>query len=145
MIHVAKSTLPLDPSWTHQWDRGRGRKEIEKKEKSFRERSSIFSLNFPAIGPTISSEVRGKVHPRDKNFSSRPESGSFDKLQEVGVFFYLVQSLSKNGQMVGVFGVGMAVHFSPKELGLSAEISRTVFRQSELDLWIVMDNSEMNC
>ena len=29
--------------------------------------------------------------------------------------------------MVGVFGAEMVVHFSPKDLGLSAEVSRTVF------------------
>ena len=33
--------------------------------------------------------------------------------------------------MVGVIGVGMVVHFSPKDLGLSVGVSRTVFRQSE--------------
>ena len=43
--------------------------------------------------------------------------------------------------MVGVFGAGMAVHFSPKDLGLSAEISRTIFRQSGLDLWAVFERS----
>ena len=32
--------------------------------------------------------------------------------------------------MVGVIGAGMAVHFSPKELGLSAEVSGTIFGQS---------------
>ena len=34
--------------------------------------------------------------------------------------------------MIGVFGAGMAVHFSPKDLGLSAGALRTVFGQSEL-------------
>ena len=29
--------------------------------------------------------------------------------------------------MVGVFRAGMAVHFSPKDLGLNAEIFETVF------------------
>ena len=35
--------------------------------------------------------------------------------------------------MVGVFGARMAVHFSPKDLGLSAGVSGTVFGQSGLD------------
>ena len=35
--------------------------------------------------------------------------------------------------MVGVFGAGMAVHFSPKDLGLSGGVSGTVFRQFGLD------------
>ena len=32
--------------------------------------------------------------------------------------------------MVGVIGAGMAMHFSPKDLGLSAGVSGTVFGQS---------------
>ena len=47
--------------------------------------------------------------------------------------------------MVGVFVATMAVHSSPKELGLSAGISGTFFGQSELDLWIVLDSSETDC
>ena len=41
--------------------------------------------------------------------------------------------------MVGVFGVRMAVHFSPKDLGLSAEISGTVFGQPGLGLWTAFE------
>ena len=42
--------------------------------------------------------------------------------------------------MVGVFGVGMAVHFSPKDLGLSAGVSGTVFEQFGLDcFWKFQD------
>ena len=33
--------------------------------------------------------------------------------------------------MVGVFRAGIALHFSPKDLGLSAGVSGTVFRESE--------------
>ena len=36
--------------------------------------------------------------------------------------------------MVGVFGAGMEVHFNPKDLGLSAGVSGTVYGQSGLDL-----------
>ena len=39
--------------------------------------------------------------------------------------------------MVEVFGVGMAVYFSPKDLGLDAGISVTIFGQLGLDIWTV--------
>ena len=35
--------------------------------------------------------------------------------------------------MVVVFGAGIAVHFSPKDLGLSARVSKTILGQSGLD------------
>ena len=35
--------------------------------------------------------------------------------------------------MVVVFRAKMAMHLSPKDLGLSARVSGTVFRQSRLD------------
>ena len=44
--------------------------------------------------------------------------------------------------MVGVFGAGMAVHFSPKDQGLSDGVSGIVFRQFRLDC---LGNSKMNC
>ena len=44
--------------------------------------------------------------------------------------------------MVGVFVATMVVHSSPKDLGLNAGISRTVFGQIELDLWIILGSSE---
>ena len=47
--------------------------------------------------------------------------------------------------MVGLFGAAMVVHSSPKELGLSAGISETVFGQFELDLWIVLGSSKTDC
>ena len=40
-----------------------------RKRESFRERYSTFSLNFPTIGPTVSSGARGRVHPLDKGFA----------------------------------------------------------------------------
>ena len=67
-------------------EKGRGRRE---RKRELRERSSTFSLSFPAIGPTVSGGARGKAHPRDKSFKLRPGTGSFDKLQEVGVFLLL--------------------------------------------------------
>ena len=44
--------------------------------------------------------------------------------------------------MVGVFGARMAVHFSPKDQGLSDGVSGTVFGQFGLDC---LGNSKMNC
>ena len=61
----------------------------EEKERESLEREALHSLDFLAIGPAVSGGVRGKVHPRGKSFASRPESGSFDKLQEVGGFLLL--------------------------------------------------------
>ena len=43
--------------------------------------------------------------------------------------------------MVGVFEAEMAVHFSPKDMGLGAKILRTIFGQSKLDC---LGNSEMS-
>ena len=67
----------------------RERKERGNKRKRSRERNSNLSLNFPAIRPLISIGARGKVLPRGKSFKYRPKSGSFDKLQEVGVLLLL--------------------------------------------------------
>ena len=42
------------------------RKGRREKGRDFRERDSNFSLNFPAIGPSVSSEARRKVAPHGK-------------------------------------------------------------------------------
>ena len=44
--------------------------------------------------------------------------------------------------MVGVFGAGMVVHFSPKDLGVNVGILETIFGQSRLDC---LGNSAMSC
>ena len=67
------------------WEKGERGEKRERRE-SPREISSTFSLNFPAIGPTVSGDARDKVLPRSRSFASRPELRSFDKLQEVVVF-----------------------------------------------------------
>ena len=64
----------------------------ERKKWDFRERSSTFSLEFPAIGPSVSDETRSKVAPHDKGCAWLPVLRSFDKLQKVGIFSYLVYS-----------------------------------------------------
>ena len=40
---------------------GGKKKKRGRKRESFRERDSTFSLNFPTIGPTVSSGARGRV------------------------------------------------------------------------------------
>ena len=84
-------TPPFD---RHLLPTGLGIREGERKgrrnrERTFRVRSSRFSLNFSMIGPSNSSEARGKVDPHYKSYLWVPEVWSFDKLQEVGVFSYL--------------------------------------------------------
>ena len=59
-------------------------------------RSSHFSLNFPVNGPSNSDETKGKGDPKCKSYAWVPEVWSFDKLREVGVFSYLVESLFKD-------------------------------------------------
>ena len=39
--------------------------------------------------------------------------------------------------MIGVFRAGVAMHFSSTNLVLSAKVSRTVFRQSKLNFWVI--------
>ena len=67
----------------------------ERKEWDFRERSSTFSLEFPAIGLSVSGEARSKVSPHGKGYVWVPVLGSFDKLRKVGVFSYLIYPLFK--------------------------------------------------
>ena len=68
-------------------------RERERKERDFGERSSTFSLEFPAIGSSVSGEARSKVAPHGKGYAWVPFLGSFDKLQKgrgfllLGLFF----------------------------------------------------------
>ena len=48
---------------------GTNRRIGERKEWGFRERSSTFSLEFPAIGPSVSGEARSKVAPHGKGYT----------------------------------------------------------------------------
>ena len=70
---MARSTLPLGPTWTKRWDGEEGEKgtekEKEEKKKSFRERDTTFSLDFPKIGSVVSGGARGRVHPHYKGFA----------------------------------------------------------------------------
>ena len=86
------SCLNLDQMY---WERKREGKreqteEIGKVWDFFRERSSTFSLKFPAIGPSDSGEARSKVAPHGKDYVWVPILGeSRQTLGEVGVFLLL--------------------------------------------------------
>ena len=77
-------TSPLD----QVFQPGLGGKEEREREPTerecgiFRERSSTFSLKFPAIGPASSDEEISKVAPHGKDYTWVPVSGSFDKLHK---------------------------------------------------------------
>ena len=55
------------------WERKREGKESKRKREGkggiFRERSSTFSLSFPAIGPSASGKARNKVALHGKDYS----------------------------------------------------------------------------
>ena len=64
----------------------RGEKRENRREREsvgfFRERSSTFSLKFPAIGPSASGEARSKVALHGKDYTWVAVLGSLDKLQK---------------------------------------------------------------
>ena len=69
------------------WERKRGeeKEQTEKREgkcEIFRERSSTFSLEIPAIGLASSDEAKSKVAPHGKDYAWVPVLGSFDKLRK---------------------------------------------------------------
>ena len=55
----------------------------------FRERSSTFSLEFPAIGLASSDEARSKFAPHGKDYTWVPVLGSLDKIRKGRVFLLL--------------------------------------------------------
>ena len=82
-----KEDLSLVPILTKWIGRERDREKESKRKREgkcgiFRERSSTFSLSFPAIGPAGSDEARSKVAPHDTDYAWIPDMGSFDKLQK---------------------------------------------------------------
>ena len=63
------------------WERRReGERRANREGENFKERVSNFSLDFPAIGPSVSGEVRSKIAPHGKGYVWAPILGSFDKL-----------------------------------------------------------------
>ena len=61
----------------------------------FRERSSNFSLEFSVFRPSDRVGPRSKVVLHNEGYAWVPVLWSFDKLQEVGVFSYLIYPLFK--------------------------------------------------
>ena len=70
---MARSTLPLSPTWTKLWDGEEREKGIEKEKEdkieSLRERDTTFSLDFLVIGSAVSGGARERVHPHCKGFA----------------------------------------------------------------------------
>ena len=90
------------------------------------------------IGPSVFIGARGKVGPRNESYTWIPKSVDFAKLQEVEVFSPTqFNSCLRAVQIDGVFGSGMAVHFSPKNLGLNARFLRLFLNSSGPDFQIV--------
>ena len=93
---MALEDKSLVPILTQALPTGFGRSKVEREKKRernggiFRERSSTFSLEFLAIGPSVSGETRSKVAPHRKGYAWIPVLGSFEKLRKVGVFLLLV-------------------------------------------------------
>ena len=105
---------------------GREEKEREKREREdFRERSSTFSLDFSAIGLLNPGETRGKVDPHCKSYAWVLVLWSFDKLWEVGVFFYLnilCLKSHENGFKCCEAGYGHGFRFQEVESMLNEEV-----------------------
>ena len=90
MAREDNSLDQVDPTSLGE-EEGANREIGERKEWDFfRERSSILSLEFLATGPSDSGEARSKVAPHCKGYMWALVLRSFDKLQEVEVFSYLI-------------------------------------------------------
>ena len=91
LVPILTQALPTS-FWRSKIER---EKERERKGGIFRERISTFSLEFPAIGPSVFDETRRKVAPHVKGYVWVPILESSDKLQKVEVFSYLIYPLFK--------------------------------------------------
>ena len=84
--HVAmRGQVLLTKSPKSVWERKkreREQTERDREREGFRERSSTFSLSFPAIGPSASGEARSKVALHGKDYTWVPVLGSLDKLRK---------------------------------------------------------------
>ena len=65
---VLSNLTHLGPTSEMGREGGKGREKRGKERESFRERISTFSLNFPAIRPTVSDRARRKVLPCYKSY-----------------------------------------------------------------------------
>ena len=69
---MAKEDIPLDPFWTklvgeeRKKERGKER-EKEGRRRKYKEKLSTFSLDFPAIGPSVFVGAREKVLLRSES------------------------------------------------------------------------------
>ena len=79
-------TSPLDqvfqPGLGGKEEREREQTERDREREGFRERGSTFSLSFPVIGPSASSEARSKVVLHGKDYTWVPILGSLYKLRK---------------------------------------------------------------
>ena len=84
--HVAmRGQVLLTKSPKSVWERKkreREQMERDREREGFRERSSTFSLSFPAIGSSASGEARSKVALHGKDYTWVPVLGSLDKLRK---------------------------------------------------------------
>ena len=93
--HVAmRGQVLLTKSPKSVWERKKREREREQTERDggregFRERGSTFSLKFPTIGPSASSEARSKVALHGKDYTWVPVLGSLDKLRKGRGFLLL--------------------------------------------------------
>ena len=71
--------LTKSPNWFGEMKERESNREREGKCGIFRERSSTFSLKFPAIGPLASGEARSKVAPHGKGYTWVPVLGKLRK------------------------------------------------------------------
>ena len=87
-------TSPLDqvfqPGLGGKEEREREQTERDREREGFRERSSTFSLSFPAIGLSASGEARSKVALHGKDYTWVPVLGSLEKLRKGRGFILLV-------------------------------------------------------
>ena len=81
-----KKTSLLHLAWYVQW-----RGETNSGDRKFN-----LSLDFSAIGPSVSDEAKSKVALRGKGYAWAPVLGSFDKIREIRVVSYLVYFRFKN-------------------------------------------------
>ena len=80
-------------------------------------RRSHFSLDFSAI----SYGARGKELPCDKSYKLRLETRMFEKIREVGVFFYLdILCLKSHENGFGCYEAGNDHGFSVPRSGTDA-------------------------
>ena len=122
---MAREDIPLDqvgPNFGRGEEIGE-KKERKKREENGGERTSTFSLYFPTIGSSVRVRGRGKVGPRIESYAWGTKIIDFcHASRDRGFSPTRFNSCLRVIQMVEVFRVGTAVHFSLKDLGLNVGI-----------------------